>query len=130
MNLCSRLEGLNKIYGTRIIASSDTMNAAGCTDFAWRQLDRVAVVGRTEPLEIYELLGMKEEIAKELMHIAETYTQALEHYFRRDFQQAMELLKGISENDSTSRFLLKRVAELQSLPLGSSWNGVFQATSK
>jgi adenylate cyclase len=130
VNLCSRLEGLNKIYGTRIIASSDTMDASGCTDFAWRKLDRVAVVGRTEPLEIYELLGMKEEIPKELIQIAETYTQALEHYFRRDFQQALELLKGISEFDSPSRFLFKRIAELEMKDLDSSWDGVFKATSK
>jgi adenylate cyclase len=106
------------------------MDAAGCSDFAWRKLDRVAVVGRTEPLEIYELLGMKKEIPKELIQIAETYTQALEHYFGRDFEGALALLKEISEIDSPARFLLKRITELQSLPLGNSWNGVFQATSK
>ena len=130
VNLCSRLEGLNKIYGTRIIVSSDTMDAASCTDFAWRKLDRVAVVGRTEPLEIYELLGMKEEIPKELIQIAETYTRALEHYFRRDFEEALALLKEISEIDSPARFLLKRIVELQNRPLASTWDGVFQATSK
>lgn len=130
VNLCSRLEGLNKIYGTRIIASSDTMNAAGSTDFVWRKLDRVAVVGRTEPLEIYELLGLKMDVPSEVIKIAENYMQALDHYFRRDFEGALSLLTEISESDSPSSVLLKRISELQNLPLGNSWNGVFQATSK
>ena len=130
VNLCSRLEGLNKIYGTRIIASSDTMNAAGSTDFVWRKLDRVAVVGRTEPLEIYELLGLKKDVPSEVIKIAENYMQALDHYFRRDFEGALSLLTEISESDSPSSVLLKRISELQNLPLGNSWNGVFQATSK
>jgi hypothetical protein len=73
---------------------------------------------------------MKEEIPKELIQIAETYTRALEHYFRRDFEEALALLKGISEIDSPARFLLKRIVELQNLPLASTWDGVFQATSK
>jgi len=130
VNLCSRLEGLNKIYGTRIIASSDTMNAAGSTDFAWRKLDRVAVVGRTEPLEIYELLGLKKDVPGEVTRIAENYMQALDRYFHRDFEGALALLAEISKSDSPSGVLLKRITELQSLPLGDSWNGVFQATSK
>ena len=130
VNLCSRLEGLNKIYGTRIIASSDTMNAAGSTDFVWRKLDRVAVVGRTEPLEIYELLGLKKDVPSEVIKIAENYMQALDHYFLRDFEGALSLLTEISESDSPSSVLLKRISELQNLPLGNSWNGVFQATSK
>ena len=130
VNLCSRLEGLNKIYGTRIIASSDTMNAAGSTDFAWRKLDRVAVVGRTEPLEIYELLGLKKDVPSEVIKIAENYMQALDHYFLREFEGALSLLTEIAESDSPSSVLLKRISELQNLPLGNSWNGVFQATSK
>ena len=130
VNLCSRLEGLNKIYGTRIIASSDTMNAAGSTDFAWRKLDRVAVVGRNEPLEIYELLGLTKELPEEVLKVAENYMQALEYYFRRDFEGALALLAKNSESDSPSSVLLKRITELQNLPLGDSWNGVFKATSK
>jgi adenylate cyclase len=124
------LEGLNKIYGTRIIASSDTMNAAGSTDFVWRKLDRVAVVGRNEPLEIYELLGLTKELPEEVLKVAENYMQALEHYFRRDFEGALALLAKNSESDSPSSVLLKRITELQNLPLGDSWNGVFKATSK
>jgi hypothetical protein len=56
--------------------------------------------------------------------------QALDHYFRRDFEGALSLLTEISEGDSPSSVLLKRITELQNLPLGNSWNGVFQATSK
>jgi len=130
VNLCSRLEGLNKIYGTSIITSSDTATAAGDADFVWRKLDRVAVVGRSEPLEIYELLDLKNDVSAELLRIAETYPQALAAYFARDFEKARTLLEKISEIDAPSRILLNRISELEMKDLDSSWDGVFKATSK
>jgi len=130
VNLCSRLEGLNKIYGTSIITSSDTAAAAGDADFVWRKLDRVAVVGRSEPLEIYELLGLKSDVSAELLKIAEIYPQALAAYFLRNFEKAKTLLAKISEMDTPSRILLNRISELEMKDLDASWNGVFKATSK
>jgi len=130
VNLCSRLEGLNKIYGTRIIASSDTAKAAGDEEFVWRKLDRVAVVGRVEPLEIHELVGLRTEVSEELVSLAGTYTRALEQYFQRNFAAAKALLAGIAEKDAASHVLLKRIREMEALPESEPWDGVFKATSK
>src|SRR5919199_554154 len=54
VNLASRLEVLNKIYGTRILASQEVRDAAGA-GFEWRRLDRVAVAGRTGETIVNEL---------------------------------------------------------------------------
>lgn len=58
VNLASRLEMLNKAYGTAILASGEVRRVAG-SGFEWRHLDRVTVPGRSEPVELYELLGRK-----------------------------------------------------------------------
>ena len=55
VNLASRLEGVNKQYGTWILASEATRQEAG-EAFAWRQMDRVRVVGISQPVRLYELL--------------------------------------------------------------------------
>src|SRR5207244_8961008 len=62
VNLASRLEGLNKQYGTTILVSEAVRLAAG-TDFAFRLLDKVAVKGRREGVKVYELLGEAEAAA-------------------------------------------------------------------
>src|SRR5262249_17440192 len=56
-NLASRLEGANKFYGTSIIASEATMQSAGGS-IAWRELDTIRVVGRDEPIVIFEPLAV------------------------------------------------------------------------
>ena len=66
VNLASRLEGQNKAYGTYICASQAVRDAAG-PDFEWRRLDRVAVVGRSEGTDMYELLGERGTVAAEIL---------------------------------------------------------------
>ena len=84
VNLASRLEGLNKIYGTMIIVSEaiqqEVMNTttADATEFHFRLLDRLEVVGKKQAVKVYELLQAPSPVAKE-------YESALAAYWRRDF---------------------------------------------
>ena len=130
VNLCSRLEGLNKIYGTWIIASSSTANAASGGGFLWRLLDRVAVVGREEPLEIYELMGFVTEATMDQRRIAEIYPEAMHLYFRRDFEKASALFQSLASIDAPSRVMLQRIASLQVIPPDANWDGVFKHSIK
>jgi len=130
VNLCSRLEGLNKIYGTWIIASSSTANASSGAGFLWRLLDRVAVVGREEPLEIFELMGFANEAGADQLRIAEIYPQALQFYFRREFEMASELFQKLASIDIASQVMLQRIASLQVIPPDAKWNGVFKPSVK
>jgi adenylate cyclase len=130
VNLCSRLEGLNKIYGTWILASSTTANAASGGGFLWRLLDRVAVVGREEPLEIFELMGFLTEATVDQIRIAEVYTQALQLYFHREFEKASALFQSLASIDIPSQVMLQRIASLQVIPPDANWNGVFKPSVK
>ena len=79
VNLASRLESLNKYYGTHIIVSADVRAAAG-PGFAFRRLDRVAVKGKSASLDIYELVGIDGTPA----YVA-VYERALEAWLSGDF---------------------------------------------
>ena len=130
VNLASRLEGMNKFYGTSVIASAAIRRAAGDGDFVWRALDRVAVVGRKEPLEIFELVGLRASVGEGKLKMVGTYVRALELYFSKKFAEACELLGEIEGVDSAARVLLARASELVAHPPTENWDGVFRADHK
>src|SRR4051812_17113127 len=78
VNLASRLEGLNKQYGTAIIVSESIVAKAG-DEFAFRLLDHVAVKGKTRVTRIYELVGKKGEMSE----AAAAYERAFRAYMKR-----------------------------------------------
>jgi adenylate cyclase len=131
-NLTSRIEGLNKIYGTRILASAETRDTQ-CADFEWRCVDRVAVVGRTQSTEIYELLGPKGAVDRIMLEARDQYESALERYFAQDFEGAIPLFEAALElrpTDIASEVLRSRCQNLVANPRRNGWSGVYEAAEK
>ena len=89
VNLASRLEGLNRIYGTAIIASGAVVEEAG-DGFEWRRLDRVAVKGRQQATLIWELMGAKGAVAAGRLAARDVYEAALDAYSAAEFEPAAE----------------------------------------
>src|SRR5262245_29030998 len=128
VNLASRLEGLNKQYGTTILVSEAIHDA--CKDaFAFRRLDRVAVKGRTEGILVYELIGDARSAAARI-RLAHLYEQALDQYFERRFADAIALLARQAGEDAPSGILLERCRELLAAPPAAGWDGVHVSTVK
>ena len=125
VNLCSRLEGLNKVYGTGIIASAAIREAAGDRDFLWRYLDRVVVAGRKEPLDIFELLNLRNEATADQLRLAEIYPAALEACHRRAFKQARTMIEPLVPIDFASGRLLRRIEKFLETPADESWDVFF-----
>jgi adenylate cyclase len=125
INLASRLQSLNKHYGTTIIASAGMRAAAG-PGFNWRKLDRVAVKGKTQGIDIYELLG--EAGAPIPDHVA-IYEQALEKYFEGDFQSALSLVEN-QPTDRPSAELAIRCRQYLAEPPAENWEGVYVFETK
>lgn len=126
INLASRLEALNKYYGTHIIASECIRNAAKKV-FDFRLLDRVAVKGKTEGYTIYELLGEKTPSTSRVATM-DRYEKAFALYQRGDFpaaQRAFETLTG----DAPSQLLADRCRELAAHP-PLKWDGIYVFGSK
>jgi len=113
VNLASRLEGLNKFYGTRIIASGEMRAAAGEEDFFWRRLDHVAVVEREEPLEIHELVCASGLVTPALREIRARYERALALILDGRTDEALPLLEALADSDAASKFLLGRARQPQ-----------------
>src|SRR5690606_15499548 len=78
VNLGSRLEGLTKPYGVSILVSEFTR--AAVPDYTFREVDRVRVKGRDEPVGIYEPLGATAELDKAVRDELKLYQEALRLY--------------------------------------------------
>jgi adenylate cyclase len=129
VNLASRLEGLNKFYGTSILAT-ETIVQASREEFDFRLLDRVAVKGKTQGITIYELLGPRSEQAPKKPYI-DCYEQALDAYLRADFARALKILEDISktEDDGPSAVLAERCRNYLKHP-PAQWTGLHTFTAK
>lgn len=128
VNLAARLEGLNKQYGTTILASETTW-AAAKDAFAFRRLDRVAVKGKSRGVLVFELLGAA-SLEGPRIDAARTYERAFELYQSRRFEEAIAILEGQAEPDPPSAVLLARCLEYRTSPPAPEWDGVYVARSK
>lgn len=125
VNIASRLESLNKQYGTAMIVSEAIFEDAKEL-FTFRLLDRVAVRGETEEINVYELIGKKGE-HPEMAETLAKYAKAMEAYRSRRFQEAIDLLKN-QLSDLPSRTLHDRSIAFLQNPPSASWNGVYTQT--
>ena len=127
VNVASRLESLNKYYGSSILVSESIYKSAQ-EDFIFRLLDFVTLKGETEEIKVYELIGKKGE-KLEMTTIISKYEQALHAYRKRLFTEAMNLLKD-QLHDLPSRSLHTRCVQFLQNPPPASWNGTFIYTAK
>jgi adenylate cyclase len=128
VNLAARLEPLCKQYGVVVLVSEAVARAAS-DELAFRRVDRVAVKGKTEGIDVYELLGKKGEDAPHLER-ARRYEEAFEAYLARDFVRAVEVLTPQAEEDGPSAVLLARCRVMRDAPPPVGWGGILVASSK
>ena len=125
VNLASRLEGLNKSYGTAILVSQTVRESVG-EAFAFRVLDVVAVKGKSKGVRVYELLGPRETpVGPETRR----YEQAFAAYAQGQFADALALLAQ-QEDDPPSRVLAERCRLYSKVPPPPGWTGVYVAREK
>ena len=142
VNLGSRLEGLNKEYGTNIIVSESTRKAlaSGASDskmnnsigFVLRELDAVRVKGKKEPVTIYELAGRKETIPPEKERAIALFETGLQHYRKQEFHKAMEIFEQAVRDarDKTSHIYIERCRYFIEHPPGKDWDKVWVMKTK
>jgi len=128
VNLAARLEPLCKQYGV-VTLVSETIVASAKEDFVFRRIDRVAVKGKTEGIDVYELLGAKGDDIEALPR-ARRYEEAFAAYLARDFDRAIMLVEPHAKDDPPSAVLAERCRKLAAQPPPASWRGVHVASSK
>jgi adenylate cyclase len=132
VNLASRLEGLNKIYGTTILAD-DSVYQECVQRFTWRRLDRIVVVGKTQPAEIYEVLGEADGVAAPRLAAAKRYEAAWEQYKSGDFAKALAELEGFETEfgeDQAVRRLRQICEDYRRQPPPPGWDGIVKMVEK
>ena len=131
VNLASRLEGINKEYGTRVVISEFTYDRVK-DDFFCRELDAVRVKGKVRPVKIFELVALRSSEDPRI-DIIEPFAKALRHYRKQEWDRAEEkfntVLSKIPE-DMAARLYLQRIANLRGEPPSPDWDGVFTMKRK
>ncbi len=137
VNLASRLEGINKYYGTRIIVGEDTHEAVKA-HFLMRPVDVVAVKGKARGVRIYELLaGAPDDPdvppTAEALRCQQLTEQAFQAYVRGDFRAACTLYEQLAQafpDDQLGPMFVQRCNEYLAEPPGADWTGVTRMTTK
>jgi adenylate cyclase len=130
VNLASRLEGLNKEYGTNIIVSEATYQETK-EEFVFRVMDRVVVKGKKETVGIFELMGSKENAAG-LSERVTRFEAGFKAYQNRQWQEAIREFEALGkyEEDKAARIFIERCRLYQESPPPPDWNGAFILTKK
>jgi adenylate cyclase len=132
VNLASRLEGVNKQYGTWILISEETYRAAG-SGFAVRQLDRVRVVGIQKPVRLYELIDEKAAADATTLEALEVFHQGQALFESRQWEEALGYFRKVQKflpADGPAEAFAKRCQEFKRKPPPASWDGVFNLSFK
>jgi adenylate cyclase len=132
VNLASRLEGVNKYYGTRIILGEETW-ARVSDAFEARELDWIRVKGKARPVAIFELLGSAGALPATMRSLRDRYAEGLALYRERKWDDAAAKFRAALEVDTAdgpSRTLLERCAHLAQDPPPEPWDGVYVMSAK
>ena len=132
VNLASRLEGANKIYGTQILISDMTYELVKEEVIA-RELDIIRVVGKKEPVRVYELVSLKGDLDDIKMGVIEKFRVGVNLYREQKWVKAKEYFEKILEldpSDKPSQEYLRRCDEYENSPPSQDWEGVFELRSK
>ena len=131
VNLAARLEGVNKQYGTWVIASDETIQETEGRILT-RKLDRVRVVGINEPVRLHELINMTDYAEPQEKKLVEIFHQALDCFENRKWNEAIEGFEQTLaiEEGGPSEIYLRRCKTYLSYPPPDEWDGVNNLTEK
>ncbi len=128
-NLAARLEGANKVYGTRLMIGEETARGLGRA-FALRRLDRLVVKGRTRPVKVYEVLGRMETVSGAARSGVRAFHAAMADYYRRRFAAAREAFSKLSADDNVAAVFADRCRKFEENPPPSDWDRSFELDAK
>ena len=133
VNLSSRLEGVTKEYGCDIVISEYTYSL--CQDKIWvRELDRTQVKGKSQPVNLYELIGHRDTpLVPGTEEFLSLYDQARAAYIAMDFPTAIDLFSQAKEmrpNDKAVTVHIDRAQHYLTAPPPPDWDGVHIMTTK
>ncbi len=128
MNLASRLEGAGKVYGVSTLVGEETERRVRDEILA-REVDVIRVVGKKQPIRVFELLGEKGAVPAEEMEKADRFGRALETYRARRFSEAAAMFEALA-GDPVASVYAGRARHSATSPPPGDWDGVFELDKK
>lgn len=132
VNLASRLEQANKFYGTRILVNETTRGLAGDT-LAWREIDSLRVMGKLEPVKVYELIDLAVELDETAAQAVQAYEMGLARYRAQEWDAAEAAFRDCLArvpDDRPSQVMLERIVVFRQTPPEAGWDGIWIASGK
>lgn len=126
VNLGSRLESITKQYGVNIIVSEYTK--AKVPDYVYRELDKIQVKGKNEPVSIFEPIGLVGSVDSATLEELERYHHAVELFKKQKWDEAEAIFKELQAKNDLYLYrevYLHRIAEYRIEPPGKDWDGVY-----
>jgi class 3 adenylate cyclase len=133
VNLASRLEAANKAYGSHCLVSGATVAAAKDAAIEVREIDRVVVLGQSQPQVIFEIMGRRGELASNAALLRTRYEEGLTAYRAERWDEALAAFNaGLAAvpGDGPSTMLVKRIDDLQKSGPPANWDGSWRLDSK
>jgi len=124
VNLAARLEGLNKLFGTYLMCTETTFKQGGM--FFGRKLAIVAVVGKKEPVPVWE--PMPESVFLEKKALLQDFDSARDVFYQGNFHKALAMFQGLVDKDKPSFYYAEQCCYYIDHP--EEWKGFWQATTK
>jgi adenylate cyclase len=133
VNLASRLEGANKYYGTSLLISEFTFqNLKG--KYIYREVDRLRVKGKAQPVSMYEILDYHDEHSfKNLKDVIDVYHEGIALYRETKWNECIARLQkalSLNPNDNVTRICIERCEYFLKNPPPQDWDGVWTMTEK
>ena len=131
VNIASRLEGITKQYGADIIIGDGTRKLL--SGFVLREVDRVRVKGKDEPVTIYEPLGLEGQVDPARQDEIKIWNQALRLYRQQDWDRAeVQLLnlRKMAPDSELYELFIERIAHHRAHPPGAGWDGAWTFETK
>jgi adenylate cyclase len=132
VNLASRLEGANKAYRTSILVNEEAYRLAQ-HEIEARELDFITVVGKAEPVRIYEVMGVTGSLSSEQQELRGLFAEGLAAYRERDWDRAEKKFAkclSVVATDAPAIIFSERVAALREQSLSANWDGVWHLAEK
>lgn len=131
VNAASRIEGLSKQLGTRLLVSAPVI--AGLDEFLVRPMGNYLLVGKSEPLRVFELVGLRQTADATMLQLCRQFADALQVYEAGSWQEAAALFGGILQqtpDDGPTRFFAQRCARHAADPQLHPWSAEIRMSEK
>ncbi len=130
VNTTSRIEGMNKLFNTRLLVSDDVLD--GLDDFQTRPIGTFILAGKSRPITLHELLSLRSHASAAQQQLCTQFTAALARFKSGNWDVALMAFNDIisTHQDQASRYYQQRCQAYQNTPPSAPWDGTINISKK